>query len=131
MPTAQTCTITEQRELYEDGWLTEIKWDWSSTDAGAVVAAGGAGVGSTTARKYTGYVGECNTVPDAGGTTPAGYTITFYDSIGKPLATKSGASTTAFESHTAGHYVVNTTLNIAISGAGDAKGGIAHAYIKE
>ena len=132
MAKAQTCVITESRgPRYEDGWLTKVTWDWLSTDAGVVAAAGAEGVGATTLREFTGYVASFHTVPDGGDTVPSSYTITLYDADGRPMAAKAGASTSAYENHTSGHYVVESKLNIVISGAGDAKGGTAYAYIKE
>ena len=129
MPTAQTCAIDETNEdkLYNQRHLVKVTWSWTSTDGGAVVAAGAVGVGSTTKRGFTGYVASFHTAP--GSPTPGGYTITLYDSDDRPIATKSGASTTIVENHTAGHYTLKNKLDLVISGAGNAKAGTAWAYI--
>jgi len=125
---AQTCAISyESCATYNGRMLVKVLWEWTSASGGAVVAAGGAGVGSLTGRKFTGYLASFHTAP--GSPTPTSYTITLYDEDTRPIATKAGASTTVAENHTAGHYLVNNTLNIVISSAGDEKAGSAWAYI--
>jgi len=130
MPTAQTCAISyDGGDTYQGIRIVKVTWDWTSTDAGAVVAAGGAGVGSLTGRKFTGYLASFHTAP--GSPTPSSYTITLYDDDDAPIATKAGASVTLpAENHTAGRDLLKTQLNIVISGAGDAKAGSAWAYIR-
>jgi len=131
MAVAQTCTITteEKRQIDRDRRVFRITWEWTSATGGAVVAAGASGVGTDT---YTaggipaldGYVASFHTKPD-GDATPSSYTITLYDDDGRPIAAKSGASTSAVENHSAGLYLCQNTLSIVISGAGDAKAGSA------
>ena len=124
----QTCTITPtSHDNYTDGRIVKILWEWKSATGGAVVAAGAVGVGSTTPRTYSGYVASFHTKP--GATTPTAYTITLYDDDGRPISTKTSASTTVVENHSAGHVIGGTKLSIVISSAGDAKTGSAWAYL--
>jgi hypothetical protein len=120
MPTAQSVTITETRFT----GVKEIKWDWLATDAGAVV-------GSITTNAYDGIIIECVCIPDTGGTAPDNlYDITITDGNSQDILNGNGAnlSGTATVVLDFGTYtlssVAGSKLTLAVSGAGDANGGI-------
>jgi len=117
--TAQAVTITE-REIQIDG-INRIIWDWTSTDAGAVV-------GSVTTFSYSGVVVRASFIPDTGDTAPTtAYDMTIKDEDGIDVLGGLGADLTTSNSYKVfgdGLGVVrNSTLTLAITNAGDANGG--------
>ena len=124
---ACTIAIVENRMSYDGRHLIEIQWDWLSATSQAVTAAVGKTTVSNQVPLLTGYVAHFYTWP--GTTTPTSYNITLKNADGVTCASKTGASTTAVESHTAGFYIVNDSLEIAVNTAGAAKTGHAKAIL--
>ena len=122
MATAAICTEAYDDGPYDGKRLVTITWSWTSSDTGTVTSTV-----SKTARQFTGYVAHFTTEP--GATTPSSYNIMLKDSFGRTLASKTGASTTAVETHTSGFYILKETLEIAITGADDQKTGTAVAHL--
>ena len=120
---ACTITISDPVPMYNQRHLVVVTWEWTSSDSGQTVTA----AVTTTPVQWTGYVAHFTTKP--GSPTPSSYNITLKDSFGRTLASKSSASTTAVETHTAGFYITDETLEIAIDSAGTAKQGTATAHI--
>jgi hypothetical protein len=123
MPTAHACTITQGIPAqYDNKNLLEITWEWTSASDGSLTSAV-----TTTPFELTGYVAHFFTKP--GTPAPTAYDINLRDDFGTIIASKSSASTSANESHTAGFYLIRKTLEIDLTGAGDAAQGTAVALV--
>lgn len=122
--TAQVVTLTESENRYP---IRKIKWDWLSTDAGAVSSA--------TLQQYTGVIVRAIFKSDSGGTQPTdSYDVTILDSDGFDVLNGEGANInraapvikTGLDQSM---FVVGTTLTLTIANAGDAKGGEVYLYV--
>jgi len=123
--TAQVVTKTEKCEEYRPVKL--IKWDWLSTDGGAVSSA--------CTNKVTGVISKVVIVPDGGGTAPTTlYDMTILDENSIDVLEGNGADCSA----TATEYldqsdglgnVCDSTLTLTIAAAGNAKGGTVYLFI--
>ena len=124
--TAQVVTITELP--YKE--IKKITWDWLCTDAGAVV-------GAATTNLYSGILSRIETIPDGGDTAPTAlYDITLKNDDGVDLLSGLGADRSATLTETKNFndglgVLVKSKLTLAVSSAGNAKGGIVIAYILE
>jgi hypothetical protein len=125
MPTAQVVTITEKTAFS----VKEIIWDWLSTDAGVVV-------GSVTTYPYTGRCIYCSLESDAATTDPTDqWDCTVKDADGVDVLKGLGAdvtkAATVYKADSDGlGAVVESKLTLAVSGAGNAKGGIVRLFIR-
>jgi hypothetical protein len=118
---AASCVITVADEKhYKTGMIRKIKWVCTADSAGALTNAV-----SKTAEQWTGWVSRFVTVPG----TCSGYTIALKDDLGISLASKSGASTTLPEDHVAGYHICESTLELAVTGAGSGGTFTAYAWI--
>lgn len=124
--TAQVVTIAELP--YKE--IKKVTWDWLSTDAGAVV-------GAVTTNYYSGILSRVEWIPDGGATAPtASYDTTLKNDDGVDLLSGLGAdrSATLPEYKNFGDglgMLLKSKLTLAVSTAGDAKGGTVIAYIME
>lgn len=125
MPTAQVVTITEVTH----GSVKKIKWDWLSTDGGAVV-------GSVTTGYYNGRVIYAALISDSGDTAPTNlWDCTVKDADGvdvlKGLGADVTSAATVYKADSDGlGAVVESKLTLAVQNAGDANGGEVHLYIR-
>lgn len=124
--TAQVVTITELP--YKE--IKKITWDWLCTDGGAVV-------GSATSNYYSGILSRVEFIPDGGATAPtAAYDVTLKNDDGVDLLSGLGADRSATATETKNHtdglgILVKSKLTLAVTNAGNAKGGIVIAYVIE
>lgn len=122
--TAQVVTLTESENRYP---IRKIKWDWLSTDAGAV--------SSSTLQQYTGAIVKVVFKSDAGGTQPTdAYDVTILDSDGFDVLNGEGANINRAApviktNLDVSMFVMGTTLTLTIAAAGDAKGGEVYLYV--
>lgn len=122
--TAQVVTLTEDPIRYP---IREVKWDWLSTDAGAV--------SSTTSYQYTGVIVRAIFKSDASTTDPTDlYDVTILDDNGFDVLIGNGANITKAATvqktnSDASMFVVDTFLTLTIANAGNAKGGEVYLYI--
>lgn len=123
---AGTVTLTEER--LAGGNIFKVMFTWLSS-------AGGAADG-VTANRYTGIIERVVQIPDSGGTTPTTlWDCTVLDSDGADVLIGLGAnlSETAITQKVAADKlatVANTTLTLAVTNAGNAKGGKTILYIR-
>jgi len=104
--------------------LTRIKFVWVSDDAAGTAS------GATTF-EVVGQPMQFITVPNGGGTAPSAYSATLKDENGLDILVGLGAtrSTTATETKKISdglQTIVATSLTLAITGAGNSKGGTAY-----
>jgi hypothetical protein len=122
MAAVGTTTLTETTV----GSVKRVKFAWISDASGNVS-------GSPTAGIYDGEVIAITTIPSGGGTVPTTYTITVKDADGNDVLCAGGTtrSTTATEwlKKPLG-AVTLSTLELGISGAGNAKVGTAYIWIR-
>lgn len=122
--TAQVVTITEDPVHYP---IREIKWDWLSTDGGAVSSASG--------YQYTGVIVKAIFKSDAASTDPTDlYDVTILDDNGFDVLIGHGANITKAAtvqktSTDASMFVKDTFLTLTIANAGNAKGGEVYLYV--
>jgi hypothetical protein len=120
---AGTVTKIEDRR----NGLSKIKVTWSSDTAGAAT--------STTDYSYNGQVWQVVTIPDGGATAPtAAYDITIKDSDGVDLANalladRSATATEAKFKSDGLLSVQGSTITLAVSNAGDTKGGVVIIHL--
>lgn len=120
---AGTVTTTEARHAA----LKRIKFAWVSSAGGAADA--------TTVNSFCGKVELLATIPDGGGTQPTDlYDLTVTDVDGIDVlagagANRSNASTQTVVSSSLG-AVCYSTLTLAITNAGNAKGGTVVLYLR-
>jgi len=94
-------------------------------------------VGSVTTNLYSGVLSRIETIPDGGATAPtASYDITLKNDDGVDLLSGLGADRSATATETKNFsdglgVLVKSKLTLAVSAAGDAKGGTVIAYIME
>jgi tartrate dehydratase alpha subunit/fumarate hydratase class I-like protein len=109
--------------------IKKVKVAWTSDASGNV--NGGAAVTPDT---YTGKILGIVTIPAGGGVQPTSYAVKLVDSDGvdQTLGNVTGRSITAQEAvqGTSLGFVVESTLELQISGAGNAKQGTAYIYIQ-
>ena len=123
---AETCVCTE--EIY--GSVKKVTWDWLSAADGSV----GTVAGRITTEIYNGAVLRAVFVPDAAGTQPSdNYDVAINDADGYDILAGQGAN----KSNAAAVTVVasmgavaNDKLTLAVTNAGDSKGGIVYLYIR-
>ena len=120
---AMSCTITEETASH----IKKVKFVWVS-------AADGTASGTTTG-VYSGLIERLVTIPDADAAAPtADYDVAVNDEDATDVLMGGGAdrSATATEQVLASSLgaVANDTLSLAISSAGDTKGGTVIVYIK-
>ena len=131
MPTAQTCTITEETF----GTIKKVKWVWIATDAGIVTTSAVAGLNPQTTNVYSGEIIRLVTIP--AGTTSApddNYNVYVYDDDDTDVlmgggATRDTANTEQVLGTSLG-CVANDKLELGITAAGDANGGTVILYIR-
>lgn len=112
--------------------VQKIKFDWLSDAAGAV--------GRTTVAFFTGVVDRVVFKPDSGGTQPsASYDIVLNDDDGNDVLWGVGANlsnaaavhahpwSSGLELYSA---IVETKLTLAVTNAGNAKGGEVYVYVR-
>jgi len=122
--TAQVVTLTEDPVRYA---IRQVKWDWLSTDAGAVSSA--------TTLEYTGIIIKAIFKSDAASTDPTDlYDVTILDDNGFDVLLGNGANitkaTTVQKTVSDGQmWVVGTKLTLTIAAAGNAKGGEVYLYV--
>lgn len=129
MPTAAVVATTwvddgKQGKLGDGTRLRWIEFAWTCSDTGAVVS----GDTGNLSDPLHGIIDHVITDPD-GTDVPTSYNMALVDDAGETHASKTGASTSAVESHTAGKCVAGT-LHITIASAGDAKKGVVRVYIR-
>lgn len=120
---AMSCTITEQVPAIRPIKLVKLVW---------VSAADGTASGTTT-QSYNGAIKALVTVPAAAGSAPTdNYDIAINDgnSIDALAGTGANRSTSATQYVVASlGYVSNSQLTLAITNAGDTKGGTIYLFI--
>lgn len=120
---AGTVTMTETTHKT----LQVVKMAWVSS-------AGGAADGTST-RYYTGEIVKLVTVPDGGGTQPTDlYDVVVNDANSVDVlagggANRSNASTQTVDRASLG-AIVESQLVLAVTNAGNAKGGTVYVYIR-
>jgi hypothetical protein len=120
---AMSCTITEERL----GTVKKVKFVWVS-------AADGTASGTTT-NAYTGEIIRLVTIPAAAGSAPAdNYDVAVDDEDGADVLMGAGADRdTANTEQVLGSSlgcVANDKLALAVTNAGDTKGGTVILYIR-
>ena len=115
---------------YENKWgdgtlLRVLEFEWLSTDGGAVAS----GATGNLSGPVSGIIDHVTTTPGAGADAPTSYDMKLIDDNGETHASKTSASATVVESHTAGKCLAGT-LYITITGAGDANTGVVRVYIR-
>ena len=124
-------TITKTESNVTPGKARElrlVKLAWLAHTDGVVT-------GEATSYRYNGKIVQVVFVPDTGGTAPDDQhdaTLTDTNSIDLLYgqgANLSGTQTVVIQSNLG--YVVNSTLTLAVTGAGSANGGTAYVYIQE
>ena len=121
-----TVTVSEETISH----IKKISFDWLSVNGG-----GDAGKAvKTTEKTYTGEI--IRLVTDPGATAPSdNYTVTVLDEdgvdvlMGAAVANRDTANTEQVLASSLG-CVANDKLTLSISGAGNAKNGTIHVYIK-
>ena len=110
--------------------IKKITFDWTSDDATGAVS-------STSSQTYTGLVERAVFIPDAGGTQPTDlYDVVVNDSDGTDILHANGAdlsnAATVLKSHVTDGLgaVVNSTLSLAVTNAGNSKGGKVIIYVR-
>ena len=108
--------------------IKKVTFTWTSSAGGAADA--------TTTHTYTGEVVRAVQVPDGGGTQPTDlYDVTVTDSDGADVLHGTGANlsnaavTNAAPKDGLG-AVVNSTLTLAVTNAGNATGGVTILYLR-
>jgi hypothetical protein len=110
------------------GALKEVRWVWVSATSGAADLV--------TTNKYTGTIVAAYQIPDGGGTQPtAAYdvTITNADSVDVLAGLGADLSQSAMTTKTYKDglgSMVDSTLTLNVTNAGDAKGGKTIIYIQ-
>lgn len=124
----QSCTITVDKEVpvYQGKNFLILKWAWVAGTGGALTATVSATSVKWASKTFSGWVSAFWTVPTP---TPSSYNIQLLDSYGRTIASKTGASTTELEEHTAGKHIVDTVLSVTVQGAGSNGAGTAYALI--
>lgn len=128
MPDLGTVTVTEERSAS----VKKIVFDWLSVNGG-----GDAGKATkSTTYTYTGVLERAVFVPDAAATQPTNlYDVAVNDEDGHDVLCGLGAdlSNAAYVSKTPANglgAVVNDTLSLSVTNAGNAKGGIVILYLR-
>lgn len=124
MAAAGSATITEVTHRP----LKKITWAWTSDASGNV--SGGAGLST---KSYTGKIIALTTDPDGTAAPTDNYDIVINDAGGADVLLGAGADRdTANNEHVAQASlgaVVESTLELVVSNAGNAKAGVVHLFI--
>lgn len=119
---AGTVTTTEERL----GSVQKISFDWASSAGGAADA--------TTTGYYNGMVERAVFVPDSGGTQPTdSYDVVVNDDDSIDVCRGFGANlsnATSLDVHDLSTPVANCQLTLAVTNAGNAKGGLVVLYLR-
>lgn len=106
--------------------IQKITFDWTSSAGGAADAV--------TENTYTGRVVRAVQIPDTGGTAPTTlYDVVVTDSDGGDVLQGTGANLAIDVNTDASDLAVvsDTTLTLAVTNAGNAKGGLTILYVEK
>ena len=119
-------TVTKTEITYTS--VKKIEFDWTSSSGGAADA--------TTTNSYTGLIQRVVQIPNLAGTQPTNlYDVVVNDSDGEDVLHGNGANlsnaASTVKDYTNGlGAVVNSTLTLAVTNAGDSKTGKTIIYLR-